>query len=59
MKKLLIDIDSGYLYGFPKEVPSHFLNDDLSYKDYQDVRKWIIEQTGGKEPLFIREIVRD
>jgi len=38
-KKILID----------KEAPNHFPNDDLIYKDYQEVRKWIIEQTGSKE----------
>jgi hypothetical protein len=52
--KLLIDPESGWKYGFPKEAPEEFytLNDDF------DMQSWL-EDNGyplGKIPYYIRYI---
>lgn len=53
--KVIVDIDQGYLYGFPCEVPSYLLDDKGEFIDYQEVRKWILEKSGREEFYSLRK----
>lgn len=47
--KVMVDIEHGYLKGFPKQVPEHLVTEDGKWKDWDKVRAWIVEQNDGQE----------
>lgn len=53
---LFIDIPSGWLKGFPKQVPREFTTVDVTHDmlrldplKFDEYREWLTEQNGGKE----------
>lgn len=41
MKRLIVDPSNGYLYGFPRAVPTEFLDKDLNIVDRQGFNSWL------------------
>jgi hypothetical protein len=59
MLKLIVDPNSGYLYGFPKAVPEEFVTrsgDEVFIADGQRkaFSEWLQAECGGNEIGYVR-----
>ena len=55
--KLICDPDSGWMYGFPREVPAQFLTEGggrVAKDKWQDFKQWVTAECKGKEFYTIR-----
>ncbi len=64
MKQLIVDPNSGYLYGFPKAVPEEFVTrsgEEVFIADGQreGFAEWLQAECKGNEIAYIRKWVEE
>lgn len=55
--KLVCDPDLGWLYGFPREVPTKFVVEGggrVADDKWEDFKEWVTTECKGNEPYSIR-----